>query len=477
MTRPKRSHRRAARPWRASIALLFISTAAHAQQRAPTRVETVALQAMTLDQALASAHAHHPSMQLARSHVDVARAEAAIPRAQWLPAAGATAQLFAATTNNSTANTISSPYVDLPRIGATRVVRDGSTANWAPYASTLAAVGVNQEIYDFGRIAAQSAAADARIDVARARTGNAWLGIELGVREAYYAVLAARGVLTAAEDAYRRAAAHRDMARAWVDQGLRPRIELERAEADLARFDVGRIHAQGGLEEAQAEFAAAVGLEIPRLDAAGDATNIAPMPSLADALRQAGARDPLVREVLARIREQEARTHAIEAEMRPDLGLTASLNGRAGGALPSSGDAANLNGALPLIPNWDVGLVFNWPVFDATVWARRAASQRAEEALRAEVAVARHGLFAAIERAWLDVSLAESALPALERARAAAEANSAQAEARFRAGLGTSVELADAEALRTEAEIQLALGRFDIARARARFARAVAEGQ
>ena len=44
-----------------------------------------------------------------------------------------------------------------------------------------------------------------------------------------------------------------------------------------------------------------------------------------------------------------------------------------------------------------------------------------------------------------------------------------------KAGLGTGVELADAETLRTDAEIQFALGRFEVARARAALGRAIAE--
>jgi outer membrane protein TolC len=68
-----------------------------------------------------------------------------------------------------------------------------------------------------------------------------------------------------------------------------------------------------------------------------------------------------------------------------------------------------------------------------------------------------------------------AARPALERGVEAARANYEQADARFRSGLGNAVELADAEALRTQAEINLALGRFDVARARIAFARAIAE--
>jgi outer membrane protein TolC len=68
------------------------------------------------------------------------------------------------------------------------------------------------------------------------------------------------------------------------------------------------------------------------------------------------------------------------------------------------------------------------------------------------------------------------ALPALERARATAVANQQQADARFKQGLGTSVELADAESLRAHSEVDVALGRFDVARARAQLARVIAEG-
>ena len=72
--------------------------------------------------------------------------------------------------------------------------------------------------------------------------------------------------------------------------------------------------------------------------------------------------------------------------------------------------------------------------------------------------------------------MAQAAVPGLQEALNAAVANSAQADARFREGLGTSVELADSEALRTDAEIQLAVGRFEVARARAYLGRVIAEG-
>ena len=73
------------------------------------------------------------------------------------------------------------------------------------------------------------------------------------------------------------------------------------------------------------------------------------------------------------------------------------------------------------------------------------------------------------------VALAQSAVPALQRSLDAARANEGQVDARFKAGLATAVELADAEALLTDADIQLAIGTFQLSRARAVLARATAE--
>jgi outer membrane protein TolC len=95
---------------------------------------------------------------------------------------------------------------------------------------------------------------------------------------------------------------------------------------------------------------------------------------------------------------------------------------------------------------------------------------------RAEVDQVRLAETAAVREAYVAVDVARTALSGLRHAVDAARANYEQADARFRAGLGTSVELADAESVRTDAEVQLALGEFELARARAAFGRAIAEG-
>ena len=101
--------------------------------------------------------------------------------------------------------------------------------------------------------------------------------------------------------------------------------------------------------------------------------------------------------------------------------------------------------------------------------------QPVAEAARAEIGVVKQQQTAEVVRAYASLEIARTALPALSRAKDAAAANQAQADARFKAGLGTSVELADAEGLLTDAEVQLALGRFEVARARSALARVLGE--
>ncbi len=430
---------------------------------------------MSLEEAIAYARAHQPQLRAAIARVSAEKQAADVPRAQWQPTAGVTAQAFGMTANNTTGTFLTpSSTFDIPRIGGTRSV---ATGTFQPYGATLVAGGINQELFDFGRFAAQAAAADARVDVERQRARGALLEVTFDVEESFFAVLASKAVLKAAEDAYDRSRVHRDLAKAGVDSGLRSPIELTRAEADLARFDIGRIRARGGVLTARAVFAATVGVTEPALDAGAAPSQAPDLPALDRVMKEASARDPRVLEALARLRAQEQNTRAIGAELRPDLSLTATISGRAGGAPPSgNGTLPDGSGWLPTVPNWDVGVVFSWPLFDGVVSARKQASHALEQVRREEIAVVRADQIAAIRRAFIAVDVARTALPGLERSAAAALANYAQADARFRAGLGTSVELADAEAVRTDAEIQVALGQFQVARARAEFGRTIAEG-
>jgi outer membrane protein TolC len=413
----------------------------------------IAPRAITLSAAIAYAHAHEPAIRAALAQVDTERANARVPRAAWEPIIGAGAE-----------------------IGGSPSVTE-SAATWRPYASTYVGASAFQEVFDFGRIAARSAVTDANVVVQTHSADATRLDVELGVEEAYFGVYAAKGVLQASEDAYERARKHRDLAKAGVTSGLRSPIELTRAEADLARYDIGRIRAKGGVLVAQSVLAASMGAPEAALDVSGPAPVPSDLPSLADAIRMAAAKDPRMQEALARLSAQEKNTTAIGAALRPNLFATGTLSGRAGGQPASTGGLVpSGDGFVPDVPNWDVGLVLSWTVFDGVTLASRDASRVAESARKQEVLLYREREVAAVTQGYVKVEVARDAVPALRDAVKGAVANYAQADARFGAGLGNAVELADAEALRADSEVQLALGLFEVARARAAFGRAIAEG-
>ncbi len=429
--------------------------------------------AMSLGEALAYARAHQPAIRAAMARIAAQQEEARVPRAEWLPSVGATAQIFAATSNNTTGTYVGAPYMDITRIGGSSVVSPGSAR---PYASTFVGAGIQQEVFDFGRIAARAAAADALVDVVRQHAATERLDIDFSVEEAYFAVYAAKAVLKAARDAEDRARVHRDLAKAGVDSGMRSPVELTRAEADLARFAINVERARAGVATAESVLAATVGVPEPLLDTAGDAPSTREMPSLSDAVRDAASRDPYILEAEARVRAEEKSTSAIGAELRPDISLTSTISLREGGAPASGGGLVPTgNGLAPYVPNYDVGLVLRWPIWSGPAAARERASRAREQVRREELGVVRFQRSTAVQQAYLAVGVAKAALPALERALEAARANYDQADARFKAGIGNAVELADAEALRTQAEIDLVIGRFELARARVAFGRTIAE--
>jgi outer membrane protein len=460
------------------LSLLISSPVVHAgsESAPPPAVDAPQpARVLTMAQALDYARAHQPAIRAALARVSERMVDAKIPTAQWLPTVAVTGQIFAMTANNTTGTYDPPAFMDIPRIGGTPTRTTGS---FSPYASTLVGAGLRQEVFDFGRIGAQRAAADAQTEVERHRADTERLDIDFGVEEAYFSILAAKAIVKASDEAYDRSKVHRDLAKRGVDSGLRSPIELTRAEADLDRFDVGRVRARGGVAVAQVVLAAAIGAPDPAVDAGGEAPAPADMPALSEALRLAQERDPRLAETLAQLKAAEDQTRAVGAELRPDLSLTATISGRAGGAPPSlsSGAIPSGDGWVPSVPNWDAGLIITWPLFDGTISARTKAARSIEQVRRDEIDVMQEQETADVRRTYVQVQVTNTALGALRNEVTAARANYDQADARFRAGLGNAVELADAEAVRTDAEIQLALGLFELARARAAFGRAIAEG-
>lgn len=426
---------------------------------------------LTLPEALQQARERWPQVQAAKLRLEAAAHDVDAANGAWLPTVGAMAELVASTTNNSTTTVINTSAVDLPRIGATPL---SATPGFTPSLSTVVAIGARQTLWDFGRITAQADAARALQQLESARLKGTRLSLDLEVRRAFYAVLAARAVLDESHHAFDRAQAHRDFAKKAVEAQVRPPIELTRSEADFARAEVGRIRAESGVRSARVLLAALVGAETQEVDARGDLATETALPAAEEVLAAALETDPSLAAASASRSLLEKQVDALTAQGRPTLFATASISGRNGGAAPSNGTTFGGYGLVPAVPNYDLGVVLSWQVFDGTLNPRVEAASARARAAQAEVETTKVRVSQQALQLAERARVADLSLQALEHAADAARANAAQADARFKAGLGTSLEIADAELLRTDAEINVAIGRFEALTARAALTNAMA---
>lgn len=429
---------------------------------------------MTLTEALVYSRGHQPEIRQALAEIASREAEARVPRAGWLPRASMQAQWLVGTNNTTTSSYINVHGVEIPRVSSTPVT---ANTNWTPSPSAVVAATVSQQIFDFGRLAAQTAVADALTDVARAGAATVQLDSELRVEEGFNAVLAAKHILTATQQAYKRAEAHSRLADTGVRSGMRPPIERTRAQADLAQAEVQRTRAEAGLTTAQAGLAAAVGSSELVLDAAELLPTERPFPGLEEALRLADEYSPEVVAALARLRASSAETSALTRELLPNVYFSGSLWGNAGGAPVNNVEPPVGGGWLPSVGNYSLSLVLQWNLLDPVMLARRSASRSREHVEQAAINVTRREIVLTVQRSYLDLRAAQKTLPGLMARVVASKANLDQAEARFRAGLGNIVELTDAEALLVTSELELAVGQFIVARAAAQLARSLGTAQ
>jgi outer membrane protein TolC len=430
-----------------------------------------AIPSITLAQAITRARSGQPRIREALADEGVRRAELAAPAARWLPRLGATIQAVLGTDNNSASNWLGSGgAVEMPRIAGTDFLQDPSQIVWTPYLTTAVGIGLDQEVFDFGRIDAARHVADAEYEAARARTEGTELGVEARAREAYVAVEASHELLRAADAARVRAERIVLATQAYADQGLRPQVDVARAVAERARFVVAVEHARAALHVARAQLAAAVGADELELEAAEAPATVA-LPRLTDALAAIDSA-PELTAAEAESRAALARVAAAGADLLPDLRLIATVMGSAGGA-PAAGHSSPAFGAggVPFVPNYYAGFVLRWRFFDQEALVRRDVASAESEAASARIDAAREDARLAIEVAWYTARGAETALEALEQARDAAVTSYEQVDARYREGLASAVEIADAENLRTSAEVGLAVGRFSLEQARAELAR------
>ncbi|MDP9036195.1 MAG: TolC family protein [Myxococcota bacterium] len=414
--------------------------------RPPTPPES-SLRVVTLAEVERTADAQQPQILVARAVTHGAEAQAEQVRAPLLPQLDGSAAY-----TRQTGNFVARPGV-LPSTTA--------SPNWSVSTSfdywNFGVTGT-QLIYDFGQAWQRYRAAEATVDADRSMEGATRLQIRFAARRAYFAARATRELVGVARDTVGQQERHLQQVQAFVQVGTQPEIALAQQRAALANARVQLITAQNNYETAKAQLNQAAGIPGGTDYDVGDEV----LPAVDDEeqpLEVLVSKAIAARPELATIARQRGAQEAILSSVRGGYGPTISA------AAGASEQGTSLD---RLVPNWNAGVLLNWPFFQGGL--TRGQVHQAEaglESLDAQRTLEELQVRLEVDSARLGLRAAKATIGAAQEAETNAREQLRLADQRYATGVGGILELNDAQLAYTAAAAQIVQAHYSLATARA----------
>ncbi len=411
----------------------------HAQETAaPPRV-------LHLDEAVKTGLEHQPRVLGARAQTEAASGRIEQARSGYLPQVTGTAlaqRVHGSATVRTTSNAL-----------PTTVGAAGRTYNVFSFG-----VSASQLIWDFGQTIDRTRAASAQRDAQESNERSVRFAAALGIRQAFFQAHAQRALVAVGQETVANMERHLEQIRGFVQQGIRPEIDLLQARTDLANARVSLINAQNGYLTAKAQLNQAMGVvDGTDYDVADE--GLAPIPG------EDGTGDALSKQALAarpEIAALEKQTKALELTV-------SSIQGQYGPTLAGIGGVSEAGTALDALGlNWNIGLSLNWPIFQGGLTRGAVREARANvSAAQAELSRAALDVRFQVEQARLNLRSAKAAIVAARDARDNAKERLRLAEGRYESGVGSIIELDDAAVASFAAGAQLVQAEYNLSAARA----------
>ncbi|NCO39800.1 MAG: hypothetical protein COZ06_05615 [Armatimonadetes bacterium CG_4_10_14_3_um_filter_66_18] len=330
------------------------------------------------------------------------------------------------------------------------------TSNWSRFQSTRQGFAIGSAGSSENRETALSASylfldSGQRKTVVRQAGANAGASVAsltsterdtaLAVVQAYYSLLTAQKLKALRAKVVTSAEQHVAAAQAGFDAGTTAKIDILRAQTELANAKVDVVAADGAIQRAVAVLRNAMGME-------------AAVPLTI--LDQDKLPDPQLELTAA---QQEALSKRPELRQQ-DYGLavawetarSAKIN--AGPALSFTGGFDRyLDSSRDVTDEWVLRATMSMPLFDGKQSRSRVESAKADLVARREQREReRQSILLEVERGWISLNDAKARIGAADAARAQADENLALNEASYVAGVATMVEIIDARSAAAQAE-------------------------
>ncbi|MGH2359938.1 MAG: TolC family protein [bacterium] len=384
-------------------------------------------QAVSLEEAVATALLRHPTLAASAKSLEAAQARLVQARA------GNALQVGL---NGTTAiGTLSA--TGTPTSGGASVTHNVS-------------VGASLPLFDGGERAAQITQAEAGVVAAQAALEATRQDIALAAAEAYFAVLRAMRVVEVREGALQSARRQVEQAEALVRAGTAARADVIRAQSVAASAEADLITARGAVELSLASLRNAIGIPITQLIAVREPPEIpvAEVPP-AEAAAEAVRARPEIRRVQSEVVSSQAALRI--AEIRSGLNVSAAAN--------SSVQVSPNPGQI----GWSISTSVSLPIADG------GRARAAVEEARANLDAARARAEATAQQIQLEgfqsaltIQQTRARLEAVRVAAAAAEESLRVADGRYRAGVTILLEVLDAQVAATQARVNLVQTESDL---------------
>ena len=283
------------------------------------------------------------------------------------------------------------------------------------------------------------------------------------VKIAYFDILRAQRILTAASQSVEMLSAHRDVAENYFQVGMIPKNDLLHAEVELANGKQTLVKAQNAVDLTKARFNTVLKLKIFTPVEIIDILDYQPLKqSFEECLNMAQQRRPELKISLFKAAQAGKLVRVAQSDYLPSLSLV--------GNYARYGDTPSVSGSdYQNAESWYVMAVASWNFWEWGKTKFRVDASKARENQAIDAAKELNDqITLEIKNAYLLLQEAEKQIAVSQKVIEQAEENFRISEERYKERVATSTEVLDAQTLltRAKADYANALGDYNINYAR-----------
>jgi outer membrane protein TolC len=308
---------------------------------------------------------------------------------------------------------------------------------------------LSQVLTDFGRTGSAVDRTDALLSSSRETGRSVREDVAFAAKVAYYNVLRARRIVEVSRETVKQRESLLRQAQGYYDAGIRARIDVARAEANLFQARAEMTAAGNDLQVARITLLNRMGVDGPR----------------AFELKDTLATEALPGSMEEWLKEAEGNRPDLRALQDKERAATMSLRGARAGynpVLTGNGAYGYASDDFPLEQNYSLSVQLTVPVFSGFLTRRQVAEAQAQLAsARYAVTDMKRLVRLQVEQTALSVSAAVEQTGARRKEREASEENLRLATARYEVGAGDIIEMIDAQVQMTRSDTSMIEALYD----------------